>query len=276
MSSGRVLEGNVALVTGASRGVGAAVAVALAEAGCLVAGAARSTAGQPQRTPGTLDDTVARIEAAGGTALAVPTDLAVEDEVVAMVRTTVDHFGRLDLLVNNAAITFTGDLDIAVRRYDLVMAVNLRAPWVALREAAPHFRAAGGGAVVNVSSAAALYPYPSLAAYGVSKAGLERLTVDSARQLAPDGVAVNCFRIDIPVASEGFIANTPGMDRSSWEPAEVAAEGIVWILGQPPEFSGQLVSMWDLRQREGIMASRAERPDRQGTPPLQLVTGVLD
>jgi citronellol/citronellal dehydrogenase len=276
MSSGRVLEGNVALVTGASRGVGAAVAVALAEAGCLVAGAARSTAGQPQRTPGTLDDTVARIEAAGGTALAVPTDLAVEDEVVAMVRTTVDHFGRLDLLVNNAAITFTGDLDIAVRRYDLVMAVNLRAPWVALREAAPHFRAAGGGAVVNVSSAAALYPYPSLAAYGVSKAGLERLTVDSARQLAPDGVAVNCFRIDIPVASEGFIANTPGMDRSSWEPAEVAAEGIVWMLGQPPAFSGQLVSMWDLRQREGIMASRAERPDRQGTPPLQLVTGVLD
>jgi NAD(P)-dependent dehydrogenase (short-subunit alcohol dehydrogenase family) len=206
----------------------------------------------------------------------VPTDLSVEDEVVAMVDSTVARFGRLDLLVNNAAITFVGDLDIPVRRYDLVMAVNLRAPWAALREAAPHLRAAGGGAVVNVSSAAALSPYPGLSAYGVSKSGLERLTVDAARQLAPDHVAVNCFRIDIPVASEGFVANTPGADRSSWEPSEVAAEGIVWLLRQPSEYSGQLVSMWELRQREGIMASRAERPDRQGRPPVQLVTGLAD
>ena len=271
---GPSFAGRVALVTGASRGVGAATAVALAEAGCAVAAAARSTASQPQRTPGTLDATVDRIEAAGGTAIAVPTDLADEDQVTAMVRTTVDHFGRLDFLVNNAAITFAGDLDIAARRYDLIMAVNLRAPWVAMREAAPHLQATGGGAIVNVSSAAALYPYPTLAAYGVSKAGLERLTVDGAHLLAAAGTAVNCFRIDIPVASEGFVANTPGLDRSSWEPPEVAAEGIMWVLAQPASFSGELLSMWQLRQTMGIMASRAERPGAQLRPPLQLFTGL--
>lgn len=266
--------GRVALVTGASRGVGAATALALAQAGCAVACAARSTASQPQRTPGTLDDTVARIEEAGGTALAVPTDLADEAQVVAMVRTTVERFGRLDVVVNNAAITFAGDLDLPARRYDLIMAVNLRAPWVAMREAAPHLQAAGGGSIVNVSSAAALYPYPTLSAYGVSKAGLERLTVDGAHLMAPAGTAVNCFRIDIPVASEGFVANTPGFDRSSWEPPEVAAEGIMWVLAQPATFSGQLLSMWQLRQTEGIMPSRAERPAGQLRPPLQLFTGL--
>src|SRR3954464_11638412 len=82
------LDGKVALVTGASRGVGAATAVALAEAGCSVGVAARSTKQTPQKTPGTLDETVAKIEAVGGKALAVPTNLAAEDEVVAMVERT--------------------------------------------------------------------------------------------------------------------------------------------------------------------------------------------
>src|SRR3954467_3379173 len=93
----RELEGGVALVTGASRGIGAATAVALADAGCAVACAARATRDSPQRTPGTLDDTVDRINAAGGSAYAVPTNLAREDDVVAMVRTTVEQFGRLDV-----------------------------------------------------------------------------------------------------------------------------------------------------------------------------------
>jgi hypothetical protein len=108
--------------------------------------------------------------------------------------------------------------------------------------------------------------------YGVSKAALERLTVDAARQLRPD-IAVNCFRIDVPVASEGFLANTPGMDHSTWEPSEVAAEGIVWMLQQPPDYTGQCESMHALRQREGIMATRAPSPYDGPTPPTTLVHG---
>ena len=138
------LEGKVALVTGASRGVGAATAVALAEAGCDVACAARSTEANPQRTLGHhRRDGAPRIEATGRRGLAVPTNLAVDDEVEAMVATTLEHFGRLDILVNNAAITFIGDLDIPLKRYDLIMQVNLRAPLIAIREAAPAMGAAG-------------------------------------------------------------------------------------------------------------------------------------
>jgi NAD(P)-dependent dehydrogenase (short-subunit alcohol dehydrogenase family) len=259
------LAGKVALVTGASRGVGAATAVALAEAGCGVACAARATRAAPQRTTGTLDETVDAIAAVGGEGLAVPTDLSADNEVSAMVERTVEHFGRLDILVNNAAITFVGDLDIPLHRFDLVMQVNLRAPLLALRQAVPHLRE-GGGSVVNVSSVAALFPYPSLMAYGMSKIALERLTVDAAAQLADAGIAVNCFRIDVPVASEGFLANTPGADHSNWEPPAVAAEGILWMLSQPPDYSGRRESMFGLRHREGIMASRVDHPPTDAPP----------
>jgi citronellol/citronellal dehydrogenase len=269
------LAGKVAIVTGASRGVGAAIALALAEAGCAVACAARSTDEAPQKTPGTLDHTLRRIRSAGGRGVAIPTNLANEEEVVRMVGATVEHFGRLDILVNNAAITFVGDLDVPMKRYDLVMAVNARAPFVAIREAAAHMKKTAGGAVINVSSAAALYPYPGLMVYGMSKIVLERMTVDAARQLEPAQIAVNCFRIDIPVYSEGFAANAPELDQSDWEPPAVAAEGILWLLRKPADFSGHLLSMWQLRQSEGIMRSRACRPYAGATPPQTMHSGPV-
>jgi len=250
------LAGKVALVTGASRGIGRAVAVALAREGCAVACAARATDAAPVRLPGTIDEAVRDIEAVGGTGLAVPTDLSREDDVVRMVRTTLEHFGRLDVLVNNAAITFLGDVDIPQKRHDLVMAVNYRAPWLAMREAIPEMRERGEGSILNLSSIAAVRVIPSLMTYGVSKAALERLTVDLGEQLKPFGVAVNCFRIDVPVASEGFLANAPEVDHSDWEPSEVPAEGVVWMLTQPASFTGNVVSMSWLRETKGIMPSR--------------------
>ena len=165
-------------------------------------------------------------------------------------------------------MTFVGDLDIPMRRHDLIMEINLRAPLIAIREAVPHMRASGqGGRIVNVSSLAALDPIPGLMSYGVSKIGLERLTVDAARQLAKDGIAVNCFRIDVPVASEGFVANTPDSDHSTWEPAEVATEGICWMLRQPASYSGRRESVAELRRREGIMPRARGSPMPAAPPP---------
>lgn len=264
----------VALVTGASRGVGAATAIALAEAGYAVACAARSTSDKPQRTPGTIDDVVQQIRSAGGTAIALPTDLADREQVAAMVDDTVNELGRLDVLINNAAVTFVGDLDIPQHRHDLVMAIDLDAPLVACRQAVPHLRAAGEGRIVNVSSLAALRPFPGLMSYGMAKVALERLTLDLARQLAADKIAVNCFRIDVGVASEGFVANAPNVDHSDWEPTSVAAEGIVWMLRQPVSYSGRRESMAHLAQREGIMPTVAARPGPM--PPTDLFDGLFE
>ena len=268
------LDGKVAIVTGASRGVGAATAKALAAAGCAVACAARSTRDRPQRTPGTIEDVVDEIRDAGGTALAVPTDLSDPAQIEAMVADTLAGLGRLDIIVNNAAVTFVGDLDIAMKRHDLIMAINLQAPLLACRAAVAPMRASGGGRMLNVSSLAALVPVPGLMSYGISKIGLERLTVDLARQLAPDRIAVNCFRIDVPVASEGFLANAPRADHSSWEPSAVAAEGILWMLTRPDDYSGRRESMAALRRRESIMATQAAVP-YDTVPPTELHDGLV-
>lgn len=267
MSTLRAVElaGTVAIVTGASRGVGAATAIALAAEGVAVACAARATDATPLPLPGTIDDTVRRIEAAGGRAIVVPTNLASDTEVEAMVATTVEQLGPVDILVNNAAITFPGDLELPMKRFDLIFAVDLRAPVIATQAVAPGMIERRRGAIVNVSSAAALNAYPGQMAYGMAKAALERFTAASALELAPHGVAVNTFRIDVPVASEGFLAALPDWDHSDWEPPEVAAEGILWMLCQPPSYTGNLAGMARLRADHGIMPSRAERPHVQAT-----------
>lgn len=187
-----------------------------------------------------------------------------------MVEQTVESLGRLDILVNNAAVTFVGDIDIPLRRHDLVLAIDLDAPLVAARHAVPHLRAAGEGRILNVSSLAALEPIPGLMSYGMAKVALERLTVDLARHLARDRIAVNCFRIDTPVASEGFVANMPSADHGDWESAEVAVEGITWMLGRPTDYSGRLESMTELARTHGIMGDLGTRTQ----PRTTMFTGV--
>jgi citronellol/citronellal dehydrogenase len=247
------LRGTVALVTGASRGVGRAIALALADAGADVACAARATDVSPLKLPGTIDETVRSIEQRGRRGLPIPTDLSKSDQVEAMVARTISTFGRLDVLVNNAAITFPGDLELPIKRWDLVMDVNLRAPLLAMKAALPGMIARRRGAILNVSSAAAVMAIPGLLAYGVSKVGLERLTTGAGEELRAHGVAVNCLRIDIPLASEGFLYNAPELDKTGWQPTEVGADAAIWMLAQPPAFNGQIKSLSELR-REGDAA----------------------
>lgn len=257
------LNGAVAIVTGASRGVGAATAVALAASGATVVCAARATEAAPLPIPGTIDDTVRAITAAGGTAIARPTNLAVDSDVEAMVDDTITRFGRVDILVNNAAITFPGDIGLPMKRFDLIFDVDLRAPVIATQRCVPGMIERGTGAIINVSSAAALNYYPGQMAYGMAKAALEHFTVSLAAQVRAQNISVNTFRIDVPVASEGFLAAMPDFDHSDWEPPEVAAEGILWMLRQPPGYTGRNEGMARLRAEHGIMASRATRTHTQ-------------
>src|SRR5262249_6224568 len=155
---------------------------------------------------------------------------------------------------------FPGDLQLPMKRFDLIMQVDLRAPLIAMQAVLPGMiERDRGGAILNISSLAALNYFPTLMAYGMAKSALEHLTLSAAVQLRPQEISVNTFRIDIPVASEGFLTNFPDANHDDWEPPEVAAEGILWMLRQPPEYTGHNDGMQELRDRYGIMASKSAR-----------------
>ena len=176
----------VALVTGASRGIGRAIAVELARAGFAVGVNYVHRMDQ-------AEETVAAITAGGGEAVALQADVADPQAVESMFAALDRHFGRLDALVNNAGIgtrieSLTAIDDATWRR---TLAVNLDGAFYCTRAAVPRLRAAGGGRIVNISSGAAKTGGMVGAHYAASKAGLLALTAKAARELARDGIAVN-------------------------------------------------------------------------------------
>lgn len=253
--------GKSVIVTGASRGIGAAIAVALGRRGANVVCAARASAANPLRLPGTVDETAQAVTEAGGVGLAAPCDLTSDDDIERLIAVTLDRFGRLDVLVNNAAVSFGGDLDIPMKRFDVLMRINVRAPLVATRLARPHLAAApGGGRILNVGSVTATGYFPTMLTYGMSKAALEHLTVTSAAVLSAEGVAVNCYRIDVQVASEGYVMNAPDADHSAWSDTATAADGAIWMLSQPTGWTGRVVPMLALAEHVPSIARLGQDP----------------
>lgn len=250
------ISGKVAVVTGASRGIGRAIALALATAGADVVCAARSTDASPSKLPGTIDETAHQVMALGRRALAIPMNLAKNEEVEAMARRTLEEFGRVDILVNNAGISAPGSfLELAVKRWDLVMNVNLRGAYLCIRAFLPTMMRQKSGCIVNVSSYAS-YAFQEDAiwgpAYGVSKAGLERLTIDLAEEVAAYNVAVNALQIERFVASEGFVYQLPDADHSTWDKPETVGEAALWLIQRDASFTGQIITLGDIdRARAG-------------------------
>ena len=239
------MTGKVAVVTGASRGIGRAIAVALAQAGVDVVCTARSTEAQPHKVlPGTIEDTARQIQALGRRAVAIPVDVSNEEEVEAMARRVLAEFGRIDILVNNAAIATSGSfLEVPVRRWDLVLNVNLRGAYLCARAFLPSMIDRRGGSIINVSSYAAHTEGSWGLAYSVSKAAMERLTTGLAAELSPSGVAVNALQIERYVTSEGFVYLSPGADYSTWDKPEAVGEALLWLVSREPSFTGQILSL---------------------------------
>ncbi len=182
------LEGRVAIVTGASRGIGEAIAVRLAEAGAAVVLAARKPEG--------LEVVAKRIAAAGGRALAVPAHMGKPAEVGALVARAVAAFGKVDVLVNNAAANpyFGPLLGIEESAWDKTFEVNLKGYFTATRAVVEHLRSRKApGSIVNVASIVGLRAAPLQGAYGMTKAAVVSMTRTLAQELGPEGIRVNAI-----------------------------------------------------------------------------------
>ncbi|HKG57516.1 MAG TPA: SDR family oxidoreductase [Candidatus Limnocylindrales bacterium] len=223
----RPIDDRVVLITGAGSGLGAATARTLAAAGMTVIAA-------------DIDDaaaagTVAQLEGAGGTGLAVRLDVRDAASAEAAIGGVVDRFGRLDVLINNAGTDMTAAFDeIPADTWDRVLDVNLRGPAVMTRAALPHLRESGVGHIVNITSTAAKRAWPNASAYHASKWGLlgfSHALHAEAREYGVKVTAIVCGGMRTPFLLERFPDLDPGVLQ---DPANVA-ETIRFVLSLPPE-----------------------------------------
>ncbi|MFI5507940.1 SDR family NAD(P)-dependent oxidoreductase [Mycobacterium sp. NPDC051804] len=216
----RSLEGRVAVVTGASRGIGAAIAHRFACEGAVVAVAARSLDDIAQgSTPGTLRETVSQIEVSGGRAVPFHVDLNSPESRADLIDRVVTDLGPIDILVNNAATAaFTPFPDITEKRLRLVTTLNYFAPFDLCQRVIPSMRERGGGWILNISSLAGEIPAtpppdPTYhfqgTAYGASKAALNRLSEALATEFYADSIVVNALLPAKAVMTEGVKASIP-------------------------------------------------------------------
>jgi citronellol/citronellal dehydrogenase len=249
------LRGRTVLVTGASRGIGRAIALRCARDGASVAVAAKSSQPHP-RLPGTIHSVAEEVEQAGGSALAVRLDVRDEESVAAAVARTVETFGRIDALVNNAGyISLTGTRDTALKRFDLMMAINVRAAFACTRAVLPHLSRAGGGHVLNLSPPIRLEPrwLAPHAAYSVSKYGMSLLTIGMAAELAEESVAVNSLWPRTTIATAAIEVHFPAeILRASRRPEIVADAAHAILSDRPHRRTGQLLLDEDVLREQGV------------------------
>ncbi len=190
------LKDKVAIITGASRGIGKAVAVKFAEQGIKVAVGAK-TIKSKEKTPGSIFDTVKEIESMGSEALAVQTDVRSEEQIHNLVHKTIERFGRVDIVVNNAgAIIWLPVEELPVKRFDLMMQLNYRAPFILCHEAIPFMKKQKTGHIINMSPPPKMGPlaaenWKGRTGYLMSKFGMSHLTLGLAEELKRDNICVN-------------------------------------------------------------------------------------
>jgi citronellol/citronellal dehydrogenase len=189
------LAGKTLFITGASRGIGKAIALRAAADGANVAIASKTAEPHP-KLPGTIHSAAAEVEAAGGQALAIQCDIRDEEQVRGAVAATVARFGGLDVLVNNAsAINLTGTLETPIKRFDLMWSVNTRGTFLCSQACIPHLEKAANPHILNLSPPLNLDPrwFKDHVAYTMSKYGMSLCVLGMAEELRPKGIAVNAL-----------------------------------------------------------------------------------
>lgn len=275
----RKLEGKVVVVTGASRGIGQAIAELFGERGARVVCAARTRDEGGHMLEGSLARTVANIERRGGAALGVAADISEESECLRLIDEAREAFGPVDILVNNAALTYnTAIEDFATNRWKRAFAINLHAPFILSREVLKDMRTRGG-AIVSISSDAAAGPGRGPYApgphrlntmYGASKAALERFTQGLAQEVAQyPNVAVASVAPSLVVVTPGTVHHgfVCGPDDPNAEPPDIMARAVLLLASEPAEtVNGRVTySQQILKELGWIEEARGRGVDRPGS-----------
>jgi citronellol/citronellal dehydrogenase len=248
------LAGKTLLITGASRGIGLAIALRAARDGANVVIAAKSNVPNP-KLPGTIHSAAAEIEAAGGKALAVKCDIREEAEVRAAVVAAVERFGGIDVLVNNAsAISLTGTLDTPMKRFDLMFGVNVRGTFLCSQACLPHLLAAENPHILTLSPPLNMDPkwFGPHVAYTMAKYGMSECVLGMAEEFRDRGVAVNALwpRTVIRTAA---LAMIPGVDPARCRTPEIMADAAHAVLTTPArERTGRFLIDEDVLREAGV------------------------
>jgi citronellol/citronellal dehydrogenase len=249
------LEGRVALVAGASRGIGADIAKYLGRAGAKVAVAARTEVQQDPRLPGTIHTVAQDIIDGGGAAIPVVLNLRDPESIAAAVKRTVEEFGKIDIVVNNAAIFVPGNIEtVQPRHIDLSISVNVLGVIYMMREAIPHLREAGGGHIINISSRGAIAPGPGPydisnkrqgdIFYGPEKSMIEHFSQAQAWQYQDANISINVLSPNGRIKTPGNIMARNDRDNPDLEfdTADDMGKATVWICEQPAaSFTGNVL-----------------------------------
>jgi len=248
--SNKKLENKVAIVTGASRGIGKSIAIAMASAGASVVVAAR-TMEESGPMKGTILETAAEIKAQGGNALPIQVNVGDETDVENMVQKTLSEMGRIDILVNNAATNIPREFkDVTIKQWDIVTKITLRSAILCSKSVLPSMIDRRYGHIINVTSIASISindPFTGLA-YDVSKAGINRFTWGLAEELREYNIAVNAL-MPQNTLTEGWAMLNPDCDKSDWQDPDLWGRIAIYVAAQnPSEFTGKILSADDVKQ----------------------------
>ncbi|HEY3658946.1 MAG TPA: NAD(P)-dependent oxidoreductase [Steroidobacteraceae bacterium] len=228
------LKHKTLLITGASRGIGRAIALRAARDGANIVVAAKTAVPHP-RLPGTIHTTASEIEAAGGQALPVVLDVRDEEQVRAAVAHAARHFSGIDCLVNNAsAIHPHGVLETTAKRYDLMMDINVRGSFLCAQSCLPHLLKADNPHILTLSPPIDLQPkwLKPHVAYTVSKYGMSMIALGLAEEFREQGVASNALWPRTLIGTSALDVAAPGLAERARTP-EIMADAAYWILTQP-------------------------------------------